>query len=239
MHGHQSERGRVLRQAEHRPPPAQGREADHAAGRRPGGPGGRALRVVRHLDAQATQPRRDRGLDRRGGQVLRRPPVRARRGAVPGGHLGQRVVRRPRHGPRHALAAVGSARRRARGRVGAEHPPGHRVRDARGPEPVRRAGARVHPRRHRPGADLRGPRDERDERRPAGHGSADRRREPAPHRGGAGHLDEPLRADPGAFLRGAPAFSSQANVKLRDLATSVVALRRLPDLDADDLPRSG
>jgi len=34
-------------------------------------------------------------------------------------------------------------------------------------------------------------------------------------------------------------FSSQANVKLRDLATSVVALRRLPDLDADDLPRSG
>lgn len=34
-------------------------------------------------------------------------------------------------------------------------------------------------------------------------------------------------------------FSSQANVKLRDLATTVIEHRRLPDLDSEDLTRSG
>jgi len=34
-------------------------------------------------------------------------------------------------------------------------------------------------------------------------------------------------------------FSSQANVKLRDLAATVIERRRLPDLDSEDLTRSG
>jgi AmiR/NasT family two-component response regulator len=34
-------------------------------------------------------------------------------------------------------------------------------------------------------------------------------------------------------------FSSQANIKLRDLATTVIEHRRLPDLDSEDLTRSG
>jgi AmiR/NasT family two-component response regulator len=34
-------------------------------------------------------------------------------------------------------------------------------------------------------------------------------------------------------------FSSQANVKLRDLATTIIEHRRLPDLESDDLTRSG
>ena len=163
----------------------------------------RGVRVRQRVAAPPPGPRRDHGLDLRAGLGVRRPPVRARGGPVPGSRLGRRQLPRRGHRPRRTLAEVGTTRGQAGRGVGAQRPAVDRDRDDRRPEPLRREAAGLHRRRRRPRADLHRARHQRAQQRAAGQRSPDRRAQPAPDRRRAGHLDGDLRPHHGPVVRAA------------------------------------